>query len=408
MANGDFKTVVAAVDKMFKTNSIYTTWVKFQISSLTIDSSSTTNDYFMHLENEKNGSGSANKFTLEIVFVPKILDGTGVTDADIIDKQLAASGMECTITYGYSSSDANLQTVSYSGMMLDYSVEIRDGALFYTITGISSVVKANEKLMTFDSKEQPAKPTDVFKEVVESELGPLGYKIDSGSANDDSETDIKGAQNVTVFQYLSMLMGMAKCSTDTEETPPEEVSTYSYIISDKASDKNIKIIKLNPKQSQVSVFTFNWMNPRESGSNIVIDFKTEFKGIMLLNRKYIDENGEDFKNITPLGEVVSTGLKTKNKPTDGKEDTNSKTQERVTWANAIQHSYKATLTLVGIPCEVPIGTCITVNPLILGKAHHTKGKYMILKSTDQIDSGGFITTLELMKITDQSTDKKEE
>jgi hypothetical protein len=322
-------------------------------------------------------------------------------DINFIDKALAASNRECEITYGYYGKDSELSTVTYSGTIMDYTVEVRDNALFYTITGFSSIVRLIERRGTYGSGyTNPEKPTNVVRDLFEKELAPLGYRIEiEKSSNDDIETEIEEVTDTTLFQYADTLLKMARCSSESEDIRPEEMTIYGYVVSD-TNPKTITIKKFDPKTKNNPVFVFNWMDTTKSGGNIVIDFRTELRGIMLMAKSHIDENKEDFSAINLRGDVVPIGTDNIQSPVNFEENNNDKTAERSTWARAIQHSYKATLKLVGIPYDVPIGTCIKIVPLILGKVHHTSGVYMILKSTDIIDPSGFTTTFELLKLTE--------
>ena len=100
------------------------------------------------LTNVKNGSGQANAFTAVIGFVPEPIGGTvkgqtaisPLTDPNLIDIELSKAGIPqsgATLQYGYSF-PYGLKTEEYEAMILDYSVEVNDGRLMYTITGISS------------------------------------------------------------------------------------------------------------------------------------------------------------------------------------------------------------------------------------------------------------------------------
>lgn len=72
--------------------------------------------------------------------------------------------------------------------------------------------------------------------------------------------------------------------------------------------------------------------------------------------------------------------------------------EKSIWTQYSTYSYKATLTTLGIPVDIPLMTKFTIIPLLYGKAHHTQGVYMVTSMTDTIDSSGFTTTFNLIKL----------
>ena len=72
-------------------------------------------------------------------------------------------------------------------------------------------------------------------------------------------------------------------------------------------------------------------------------------------------------------------------------------QEYDNWAFCTQYPYKASMTLLGVPCEVPMTGKIKVIAKMGNEDHHSSGVYMVLGNTDKINSSGFFTELELFK-----------
>lgn len=60
--------------------------------------------------------------------------------------------------------------------------------------------------------------------------------------------------------------------------------------------------------------------------------------------------------------------------------------------------YNSTLTLVGIPSDIPLNILLNIKPRILESVSRTQGKYYVKGATDRITTNGlFTTTLELMR-----------
>lgn len=60
--------------------------------------------------------------------------------------------------------------------------------------------------------------------------------------------------------------------------------------------------------------------------------------------------------------------------------------------------YQSTLTLVGIPSDIPLNVLIQVKPKIFESVSRTQGKYYILGAKDSINTNGlFTTTIELQR-----------
>lgn len=77
-------------------------------------------------------------------------------------------------------------------------------------------------------------------------------------------------------------------------------------------------------------------------------------------------------------------------------------QLRSTWVSHVQYPYKADLSTVGIPCEIPIMGVINVNAIVGFNAtkakHHTSGKYQVITTEDVIDASGYRTNWNLAKL----------
>lgn len=422
------------LNEALRYTSVYNVWVRFTVGGLTINTSDPNNNYFVSLENIINGSGQANMFTITIAFIPRM--GPGLTDtiedADYIDVMLMESNRDCELQYGYSYGPAGLISPLYHGMVLDYSNEIRDGMLYYTITGYSGVVAVSNTKYNFDVVKGK-RPTEVAFDAINAKLNNsesseknlVGYEAayedgvegsdlyppDSGSGDkigpesSNEKTSIGAMSDVTLFEYINSVLSMAVYSKDADKINTDDknnilnTSTYYYRVSD--TDKKIYIGRNDPDDvdKQEDIVVFEWM---DQSNSVIIDFKTEFKGAVLMS--FSSQIDKDTYAIGSDGKKIENAKMISNDPSgnQAKEDAIS---EQMTWSEATQFSYKATLILVGVPCEIPIGAYIKIVPLIYGKPHHTGGTYMITKATDNIDSGGFITTLDLVKINSEEVKK---
>lgn len=63
--------------------------------------------------------------------------------------------------------------------------------------------------------------------------------------------------------------------------------------------------------------------------------------------------------------------------------------------------YKATITLVGIPADIPVSCVLSIKPKIFESISRTQGNYMVLGATDKINTNGlFTTTINLFRLSD--------
>lgn len=449
MANESFAGMVENIKNTVCKHGVYTPYIRFTVLNTVVSNgqdgfSFTTNDsdrcMITSFENVKNGSGQANSFSITIAFSPStslFYDRGSVdySDINLIDEVLnlnlesTSSGdnedgsedenkntlRKCKIQYGYGY-PINLLTKEYEGVILDYTTEISNGILNYTITGYSGLaVSCKDIIITIegsngesDSEEsETKKPTEIVKDVFEKYIKPkTDYVLEFADDTEgtDKEIEIPTAQNVTVFQYIKTVLDSAEYSDDDEETPSEERSIYTYTISD--TDKKIIIERYDPKSKQTNsekdAVRFSWMGPTEKDSGydyssnaMVIDFKTAFKGSVSMAYDYSKYSKLVRSGINSAGETVTANGTSI--PTAGSNTKNDTSVNLNLWANRLQYCYTATLVTLGIPYEMKILDNIKISPMILGQEHLSGGLYKITKITDTIDGSGFTTTFELAR-----------
>lgn len=438
----EFERMVNELQNRLALEPIYTNWVKFQVGNFALDTSDPGQQFFVSLNYTKNGSGQANSFTIAIAYEPRMSDPTGRwnLDPNIIDKQLTIyngsqdNKLKCWLQYGYGHTPNKLISPMLEGMITDYKPEFRDGLLFYTITGYSGLVVAKEDNISVEEMKA-TRPTNAVKKVIEDNIGEnsektnLGYKVvfGPGVENSDKEVDIPETPDINIFQYIEKVLSMAVPASYNEDEENSEKGVdpsltrpyYMYEISEEKDNKTITILLVDPKNPDSKLTTsivFNWM---DKSNSLVQSWQPDISGSVLLAQSYQKEKGVTNFGIDDAGNTVETNLlkppiamnkqAESNSPTDGETSGSSEASsidedtEKNKWSKAIQYSYKASMILTGIPCDIPIGMYIKVIPLLYGKPHNSAGLYMVTKSEDQIDSGGFQTTLDLIKIqTDDS------
>lgn len=191
MMNSAMEKVKAVANKL-ATDPIYSMFISFTVNGVNINSGmggegGKYRDLIMSLTNVKNGSGEANNFTLLVAYAPSFdpnFDANEFEKALTIspssewDSATVAKKLECTLQYGYAN-DPSLRTVTYKGLMLNYTVDFQDGMLIYTITGYSGLTQYTESRTALSIKEITATPEDV-------DNGAEGNDNDSSTDNNSS------------------------------------------------------------------------------------------------------------------------------------------------------------------------------------------------------------------------------
>lgn len=165
-----FNNMVNKIKERFNNGfPVYTQYVYFSVNNTVLVNTSSTDWITNNLVSftlEQNGSGMANKFTLEILFVQndrniqniETLDAILLTatriSKDETHQQLKDNKdlfMDCEFIYGYGD-DASMRSPKYSGKVMDYTPKLENGNLKYTITGYAGLISVSE--LKFSPKEE--------------------------------------------------------------------------------------------------------------------------------------------------------------------------------------------------------------------------------------------------------------
>lgn len=444
--------VIRKVSDKFSNDPVYCTYLKFQMNDLVIESNSQdrNRNLLMSFTNKKNGSGYANSFNIRIAYAPDTGEQFNINYIDEAITRGERYGYEmssryCQLTYGYG--DTDLRTVTYNGLVMDYTCEIQDGMLVYDISGYSSLVLWNEVKNPISwgvDSSQAIKPTTAFRTIVENYLQtgddavvkkPYAIKFDDNVEGSDAAVYLPAAVDKNVGKALDDILKKAVLEADYDKLQKGQISqsdtVYTWFVSDEVEDDSyqgtIWVVMFNKeqiKEQNDSAIVFNWMSPGAPGeaNHIVLNFKPEFQGsvllskaAMLLNPKKVktDENGKESTYQDATNEDLYDGSYFMNNkgalekcantnaaiPGGDREFVNvNVASHQSDYISELNYPYKASMVTMGIPCEIPITGTIKIIPMIYGQPHFSNGIYMVLGITDEINNGGgFTTSWELMR-----------
>lgn len=259
------------------------------------------------------------------------------------------------------------------------------------------------------------------------------------------------SNEMTVIDYIKLVLSNTYNTADTRynsETGTYNVVEgqfkpyYTYYITDSGGSgvPTIHITYISSTSDVSSIngidtidFTFEWFKRSNNivvGWNPQVDLKTYFltraqiekiKGEELEVQRQIEENETKIEEGTKEIREILQGPTLNGKPLYGKVIAKLPTAEAAVAAIAnaglkaklakIQSEldsfaqgyeyYKATITLVGIPSDIPLNIILNIVPNILESPSRTKGKYYVLGSTDKISTNGlFTTTINLFRLKD--------
>lgn len=362
--------------------------------------------------------------------------------------------LECEFQYGYSE-PINIVSPKYTACISAFAPNIIDGILSYTIEGISgtSFISGGDHGKAEFQDRENANPLKVVKyelwryfgdknKIPTNEKGgnlqtPEGEDLTQESCVNDSgiEYDIDVPNElltncesmkvagsggaISPMTYIQDVLNYAidirykdemKADSENSEMRPY----YNITITDSHPKKiSVSLVRPNVKDdesldpktnSRVTEVTFNWMNQTNS---IVTKWTPKVDGKLMIltshskssTRGYIDSSNNvnklDTNTVQPLS-VIPT-LTSEN--VDQLSNPAIDAQVSETMRRAQADGATATIELVGLPCEIPLGAYLYVDAKYNQSKSYTSGVYMIRNSTSFInDSGIFTTSINLYKV----------
>ena len=339
----DLQAVVEELNEKFAQNPDYTIFIEFKMNSVrfcTTEKENSDQNIVMSLEVKNNGSGYANQFTLQVAYAPSVADSWNI---NALEEQILGfnyngtdwSSRYCQLRYGYGDSHKELKTKTFNGMVTDYTCDVQDGMLIYTITGYSSITTLNEAKdpisISMSSSEQAAggmvKPTLAVERIVKTYLqasvtspeavddngavislphSPISSNvsydikfIDDGAEptrGSDVAVSLTTQLDKNISQAITDILGKAILKADQDVINSGKnlnnlnKTAYGWYIEDNDQTNpgfqgTIYVYKNTPhqiKNSDVS-FIFNWMSPGKDGVNFLVhSFQPSFQGKVLL------------------------------------------------------------------------------------------------------------------------------
>ena len=269
-----FENQFSRISKSIEIYGRYNTWVHFECNGLVLDTANPKNKNLIlqTWEYNKNGSGTANNFTLRICYnfseaseMYNLPDIHYVEEALCLDKIVenpdgslagflsAADKLSCRFRYGYinvGSESDQILSPEYEGQITGCTPELRDNMLFYTITGVSGVFGGKDAKFSFQ-KIEGWKATDLAWDVLNKYYGSgyadngLKYTINkpykiinktatSGIRTKEREQNFDPVNGDTVFGYVTRVLKSAKYHDEDElsKIPDDEKPYCTFYVDD--------------------------------------------------------------------------------------------------------------------------------------------------------------------------------
>lgn len=355
-------------------------------------------DYFTSLTHIRK-IDRANTLTVNITYCPHIGE-----DPNKIEKAIYNSSGICLVQYGDLASNCSRL---FKALVTHYTVSFENGFLMYSFNLVSAAVcynlaKYSHAYLDPEKGNDISTFIDVLKEAASLMEDKYNFEDPSGVLSTAKPLSTKiefGDEKISPIKFMLKALQLI--------TPEEEGTYYTIEIDDARRGKGrIKVVHIDPSKVSIA-HRFEW----GTRDGTVLSWDPKFDGgVLLQNFREQVEGG-----LTTISSLVNpdTG-KTATVKTDGKMLSDFTTSDDKTYFSnlirsdedfkkAADYSYQASLTVLGEGQTVYLGnTVIQVTPLVMGKAHHSAGNYIVKGVTDNVSSSGFTTTYDLMRRLDSS------
>lgn len=398
------------------------------VESLTMDTKTGRPDYFISLSVTKPMQ-EAMTVSIDIAYVPAAA-GKEAKNPNEIELLLMKYGGECYLQWGYGNVNGGLCPMCKC-LITDFSTTMSNGYLSYSLKGVAKAVLYNYSTISVSTytKDKPKKRKTAY-EIIKS-IYDEGKLADNYILDDELETTLK---DVTYSQKTSMtgtpikllgdFVGTLKPSSTANKTTTNSSDDYfvlvvdDNVVSNKDNRGTLRVRRVNAKQligngDSGEVIKFNWnsIGTTSNASDEVLSWSPNYAGKCLIFAAREEETETSIVNTINLGEgkvsVVGTStnsvcVNTGNDffTTSGLRGACSTDLNNKWWAKHLgQYCYTATLKVQGRPDSAVVGqTVYYVQPLIGTQEHHSAGYYLVKGITDEINSSGFTTEYELVKL----------
>ena len=290
------------------------------------------------------------------------------------------------------------------------SLNMTSSSIDYTIQCTSDAIGLNSTQYNFPSRE--AKPSDVImgllnnnryglKNVFTGMKNTANVLSNNLIASNDKKVKLLPQNNTTVLDYLNYLVG-SMVSSDTPSDSTLSKSKYFLTIHDDyTNDMGGTYFQVDEVSSDTSTYTATntyEVDINYPGDNFVSEFTLNNDQSWAILYEYSgDIKQEEYTyNIRDDG-VVET-VKSPSLVTSNLTNTPSSYKSQW-WTQMTEFPIQATMTIKGLTRPSILMTYVKVNVWFAGgQKHISSGTYIITQQTDNINSNGYTTTLQLLRI----------
>lgn len=351
-------------------------------------------------------SGHVNTYTLNMVYAITEND-----DPNMFEKVFSSikDTREMTLTYGDWNSPSNIYKEETALITsIKSNVSIQSSKIEYTISGVSNSFNLNSA--SYDFPERNAKPSDVIKELLYNSTYGM-QKVFTGMVNkkdvnnnnlissDDKVVSIAAKSATSVMNYISYLTEHMVSTTSKNSELKDSI--YQMVVADDSTNQfggpYFKIRKISTSTDYSTADNCWEIDVGYPGDNFVMNFEIdndESWAILYDYQSNIPQSTYTYR-IDNEGKMLVENSPSIMRSKRGKV---VKERNRDWWSKMTQFPITASLTIKGLVRPTLIMDYVKLNVLFYGQKHISSGVYVITKQEDSINSSGYRTKLNLLRV----------
>lgn len=326
-----------------------------------------------------------------------------------------------TISYGdWNSPSFIYKEESAIIVNIQSQVDFASSRISYTIKCVSDALNLTASKFNFPARID--KPSDVIRELlVDKQYGVQGIfygmldpkKVTDENliATDDQTVRIEAKPNMSILDYMNYLVScmIPMDSQHVGKTKEANQFTDTYLsnaiyklaifddIRNNLGGPYFKVVKVQQNQKQYNSFDTFEVDVGFPTSTLVTNFSLKNDQEWGILYKFADQLQPQnyIYSINNLGEIsyeYSPNL------TISSKYLKTTPSNRQWWSQMTQFPIQATLTIKGLVRPVILMQYVKVNALFYGNRHASSGLYIVTKQEDTVNSSGYRTTLQLLRI----------
>ncbi len=356
-------------------------------------------NYIQSLQIQKV-SGQINRYTINLIYTVRYGE-----DPNFIDKLLSRTGFTNKIRLLYGDSNGVSLFRDDEAIITDvtFNESVTNKTLSYTITALSSIIKATGSNTTYAS--QTAKPSTLINNLFYSNTEQSQALLNA----------LPGMRSSTLVNSRGLIPTNDTTVTTQTRINSSPISQLQYYVDGMYNDENnstyillymddtknefggpyIKINEIKTYNTETLQDRYFEVNVGYPDNTMVLNFSLDNGVYFPLIYNYNKKLSVWDYDIDNMGNILRTSVN----PLVTNNDFHKRNVIQSNWWKKVtEYPVTAQLTLKGLVKPVILGSMIKVNVLFYGNEDLASGVYMITGQSDSISGNGYTTTLSLVRV----------